>query len=183
MVLAVLQMGIEPYHVHVLQLLVDLNFSLQCLGHLRFPEMVLQQLFDGEEFAGLGAEARQVDTAVAALAQLLALVQHQVCQLHFCQGLLFLVISLISCLKYTLLNKGRLFLQVTNLAFIERAHQLLSSLVALLRHLRRPKRRFLRLGEPQAALVLFGRGPGGTLRRPQLLRTLVHSGVVHLEHL
>lgn len=40
-VLAVLEVRVEPDHIHMLQLLVDLNFSLKRLRHLRFPEVLL----------------------------------------------------------------------------------------------------------------------------------------------
>ena len=171
-VLSVLEVSVESDHIHVLQLLVDLNFSLKRLGHLRFPEVLLQQFLHSEKFARLRAQTRQEHTTVAALAQLFGLVDHQICELHLSQGLLLVIICLIGSLEDALFDKRRLLLHVGYLAFIQVAHQLLASFVALPRLLRRPKGRLFGHPDAKGAVVVLGVGPAGALGRAQLLVAL-----------
>ena len=171
-VLAVLEVSVEPDHVHMLQLLVDLNFSLKRLRHLWFPEVLLKEFLDCKKLARLRAQSRQEHTAIATLAQLFGLINHQIGQLHFGQGLLLIVICLVSSLEHTLLNKRRLLLHVGYLAFVKVTHQLLSSFVAFPWLFWRPKRCLFGHADAKGTLVVLRVGPGRALLRAQMLVAL-----------
>ena len=70
MVLSILQVGIQSYNVHVLQLLMNLNFSLKCRCHLLLLKVLLQKLFNREKHFRFSPVPRQEDGTVGALTQL-----------------------------------------------------------------------------------------------------------------